>query len=257
MEKKERKAFNFYRSYYEIAMELPKKERLEFLTALIKIQFTGEATELTGMAKFAYLSQKHSIDRQLEGLKHAEKRGLPSNVPPQGKPTISSELPPPQVQVQGQVQVQEKGQVQVKVKDKEKSAEAKKLHAEIKNIFLDFYLKKFKESYYWDAKNATNLNYLIKKIEFKIKEKFPGENLTNEKIKQGFEFTLSKVTDPWLLQNFSIPNINSKFNELISQSQNKTPKNDTTQDRINGRNEHARQALERLRQFEYNANNKE
>ena len=62
-----RKAFNFFHSYYEVAKELNDKDRLAFLDALLKKQFTGCDTELTGMAKFAYLSQKHSIDSQIKG----------------------------------------------------------------------------------------------------------------------------------------------------------------------------------------------
>ncbi len=62
-----RKAFNFYRSYYEVAQELNEKDRLAFYDALLKRQFTGVETELIGMAKFAYLSQKHSIDQQIKG----------------------------------------------------------------------------------------------------------------------------------------------------------------------------------------------
>ena len=62
-----RKGFNFYRSYYDVAKELNDKDRLAFYDALMKRQFTGVETELTGMAKFAFLSQKHSIDQQIKG----------------------------------------------------------------------------------------------------------------------------------------------------------------------------------------------
>jgi len=62
-----RKAFNFFKSYYDVALELSDSDRLAFYDALIKIQFTGKHTELSGMSKFAFLSQKHSIDSQLYG----------------------------------------------------------------------------------------------------------------------------------------------------------------------------------------------
>jgi hypothetical protein len=62
-----RKAFNFFHSYYEVAKELNDKDRLAFLDALLKKQFTGCDSELIGMSKFAYLSQKHSIDAQIKG----------------------------------------------------------------------------------------------------------------------------------------------------------------------------------------------
>ena len=53
-----RKGFNFYRSYFDVAMELPDKDRLAFYDALAKRQFLGEEPTLTGMAKLAYISQK-------------------------------------------------------------------------------------------------------------------------------------------------------------------------------------------------------
>jgi len=71
-----RKTFNFYRSYWDVANELNDKDRLAFYDALMKRQFTGVETDLDGMVKFAYLSQKHSIDRQIEGYENKTKEPL-------------------------------------------------------------------------------------------------------------------------------------------------------------------------------------
>lgn len=62
-----RKGFNFYRSYWEVAQELNDKDRLSFYDALLKRQFTGVEDELSGLARFAFISQKHSIDQQIKG----------------------------------------------------------------------------------------------------------------------------------------------------------------------------------------------
>ena len=64
---KDRLAFKFYRSYFDVAKELPEKERLEFIWALLNKQFENTNTELTGLAKFAYISQEHSIKAQVQG----------------------------------------------------------------------------------------------------------------------------------------------------------------------------------------------
>ena len=81
-----REAFNFYRSYWEVANELNDKDRLAFYDALMKRQFTGIESDLVGMSKFAYLSQKHSIDRQVKGYEDKTKRSLsdPNQDPTQG-----------------------------------------------------------------------------------------------------------------------------------------------------------------------------
>jgi len=83
---KMRQAFNFYRSYWEVANELNDKDRLAFYDALLTRQFTGEETDLKGLVKFAYLSQKHSIDKQIKGYEDKTKRPLqdPTLDPTQG-----------------------------------------------------------------------------------------------------------------------------------------------------------------------------
>lgn len=67
---KKRKGFNFYESYYQVVRELDDdKDKLDFLMALLSRQFEGiEPTNLSKMASFAYKSQQHSIDKQVEGF---------------------------------------------------------------------------------------------------------------------------------------------------------------------------------------------
>jgi hypothetical protein len=88
----ERPLFKFYRSYWNVANELCDKDRLSFYDALIKKQFTGEETNLKGMANFAYISQKHNIDAQVKGF--TDKTGVILNpiAPPIAPPTIQLEL---------------------------------------------------------------------------------------------------------------------------------------------------------------------
>ena len=124
-----RKAFNFFESYYTVALMLENdKDRLQYYDALMKKQFTNVDTELDGLAKFAYLSQKHSIEKQLNGYFSQSKDAdfkevdiylaLPTEAPTQGAMPAPTEAPTvvPSVQVQGKGQVQ----VQEKVKEQEK-----------------------------------------------------------------------------------------------------------------------------------------
>jgi len=104
---KNRKAFNFYRSYYDVAKELPEENRLDFLMAILEMQFTGEEPELSGIAKFAFISQKHSIIRQIEGYKS----GINGGRPPKGTPNHPPKGTHNQVQGEEKEQVQEKDEV--------------------------------------------------------------------------------------------------------------------------------------------------
>lgn len=89
----ERKHFKFYRSYYEVAQELPPEEGYHFLMAVFEKQFCDKEPELKGMAKFAYISQKHSIEAQVKGYKDRQLRNNPSEAP-SAPPTVGgSEAP--------------------------------------------------------------------------------------------------------------------------------------------------------------------
>ena len=74
MKETKRKGFNFYRSYYDVFNELPEKDKLAFIKALLNKQFLDEEPEkLTGMVKFAWISQYNSIDQQVKGYKSKSK----------------------------------------------------------------------------------------------------------------------------------------------------------------------------------------
>jgi hypothetical protein len=67
--KNERKHFKFYKSYYDVFCELKnEKEKIAYIEAIFKKQFFNIETELNGMAKFAYISQKHNINNQVQGF---------------------------------------------------------------------------------------------------------------------------------------------------------------------------------------------
>jgi hypothetical protein len=128
-----RKAFNFFRSYYEVANELTDKDRLAFYDALMLEQFTGQKTELKGMAKFAYISQQHSIDAQINGFNQRLKRGDIPLEPLSSLPPMAGATPPPKAQE--------------KEKEEEKGKDIKDISKtsliEIEKIFLE------KTAYNW------------------------------------------------------------------------------------------------------------
>jgi hypothetical protein len=102
-----RKAFNFYRSYYDVGCELSDKDRLAFYDAIMTLQFKGEYTPLKGVSKFAFLSQKHSIDAQIKGYYDKTKDPMfaPCQGGIQGGWQQEEEKGQEKVQVQGQLQV--------------------------------------------------------------------------------------------------------------------------------------------------------
>ena len=75
----QRLMFKFYKSYFDIAQELDAKDRLAFYDALLNKQFLDIEPDLNGLAKFAYISQKHNIDKQIKGWK--DKMNIPTTDP--------------------------------------------------------------------------------------------------------------------------------------------------------------------------------
>lgn len=108
----------------------------------------------------------------------------------------------------------------LKEKRKPPTKEEKELRAKCKTIFMEHYKSLVGSEYYWTPKDAVQLIELTNKIKFKVKERFGEQQLSNDKIQLGFETILKSITDKWLLSNFSIPNINSKFNEIFTQAKN-------------------------------------
>ena len=79
---KNRKQFKFYRSYFDIISELENDtDKLNYLLSILEFQFNGIEIPLQGMAKFAFKSQKHSLDRQLKGFIDATLQDTPTDTP--------------------------------------------------------------------------------------------------------------------------------------------------------------------------------
>jgi hypothetical protein len=106
-----RKAFNFYYSYFDVWNELSDKDKVAFMDALLKRQFWGvEPEKLSGTAKFAYISQRHSIDAQVQGYKDKTDSEL---APPSAGGSEPPSAPP---SVQGKGKGEDKGKEEEKGK---------------------------------------------------------------------------------------------------------------------------------------------
>jgi len=193
-----RKGFNFYRSYFDVAMELPDKDRLAFYDALAKRQFLGEEPTLTGMAKLAYISQKYVIDAQVKGwedktgtsLKVVEKQEV--NTPCQGGcqgGTCGGSYAP-------------------SVQEKEKEKEEVKEKVNI-NIVSDE-IKKLKESFIDFNKWLDSETIFVRKIKtqmteeqfIKLKKKYNSTQIMNTILNlENYKDATKKYTSVYLTVN--------------------------------------------------------
>jgi len=117
----ERSLFKFYKSYFDVASELLDSDRLLFYDAIMNKQFNGTEPSLTGMSKFAYISQKHSIDAQVKGWEDKIGFILGTPIEPPTIPPIEHPIEPPFIDPSIQEEEKEEVKEEVKVKEKKKT----------------------------------------------------------------------------------------------------------------------------------------
>jgi len=102
------------------------------------------------------------------------------------------------------------------------------LNAKARKVFEEHYHNTFSENYYWTAKDAGNMAKLLSALKFRLEQKgLPDET---EDVINALQSFLESIYDKWILANYSVPVIFSKFNEIITQAKEK--KDDQKKDNI-------------------------
>ena len=102
-------------------------------------------------------------------------------------------------------------------KGDKKTVDESSLNYRAKELFISHFLKLFGNPYYWTAKDAGQMNQLLKKLSFQMKEKARGAEISDNDILSALNVFLNGINDKWINENFSVSVICSKFNEIISQ----------------------------------------
>ena len=104
--------------------------------------------------------------------------------------------------------------------EKPKRKRAKKtvpsLNAKARKVFEAHYKATFDADYYWTAKDAGNMSDLLGKLKYQRTQKgLPNED---DDVLSALSAFLEAINDNWIMENFSVAIINSKFNELRAQA---------------------------------------
>lgn len=95
---------------------------------------------------------------------------------------------------------------------------ANSLNANARKAFEEYFRNTFGEEYYWTAKDAGNMCQLLRKLKFSREQRqMPVDDAS---VLYALQVFLTSVKDSWLLDNFSVANINSKYNEIVSKAKN-------------------------------------
>ena len=104
-----------------------------------------------------------------------------------------------------------------------RTREEKTLITRAREIFEEYYEKTYGQSYYWEAKDAKNMGDLLRKITFSRKNRKVPLPVDDDSILDAFKTFLESINKNWIHNNFSVPKINSQYNDIISEIKNRKP----------------------------------
>lgn len=129
-----------------------------------------------------------------------------------------------------------RGGVKAEPKPKKASAPKKKeppkLVTRAREFFETFYEQEYESAYYWEAKDAVAMKKLLQKISYSREHRPVPLPIDDDSVLDALSKFLSSIEKAWLRDNFSITNINSQYNNIISEIRNRS-KSLTPNDRYN------------------------
>ncbi len=90
------------------------------------------------------------------------------------------------------------------------------LNKKSREAFEARYFRLFKEKYYWQAKDAGNMTRLLNALKHQREQKGLSNENNVEVVAALTSFLNEAVKDEWIVKNFSISVLFSKFNEIVS-----------------------------------------
>lgn len=103
---------------------------------------------------------------------------------------------------------------------KKKPEEEYTLTYKARLAFADFYKNKFGEAYYFSKQDMKMLSELLKKIKYSRTERAKPLSVDDDSLLSAFKELLSMIQTKWIIENFSISNITSKYNEIVQDIKN-------------------------------------
>lgn len=101
---------------------------------------------------------------------------------------------------------------------KKSSKSFKEINSKARSLFKEHFSTTFGNDYYWTAKDAGAMTQLLQKITFsRTQKEMPVDD---DSMLYALEKFLSSIKEGWIFENFSVTNLNSKYNEIVAQARN-------------------------------------
>ena len=165
-------------------------------SGVILIKTTNRFSDITICKYDDYQTNEQTNEQQLKNIRNKEEKKERNNSPNGGLSASAFDAQ--------------------KEKPKAKQKKEPTIVTKARNIFEPFFEKKTGEKYYWKAADAVQMKRLINQLKFSRANK----NLptTDDDLLVALQVFLDKINDNWMLANLSVPNISSKYNELVVQA---------------------------------------
>lgn len=75
--------------------------------------------------------------------------------------------------------------------------------------------------YYWEAKDASNMKALLKKIAYSRKTRDNPLPVDDDSLLSALESFLNVINNKWVMEHFTVPIINSQYNAIITELKQK------------------------------------
>lgn len=111
-------------------------------------------------------------------------------------------------------------------KPKKKSAPKKKEPPKIvtraREIFEAYYEQEYESAYYWEAKDAVAMKKLLQKISYSREHRPVPLPIDDDSVLDALTKFLASIEKAWLRDNFSVTNISSQYNNIVSEIRNRS-----------------------------------
>lgn len=94
--------------------------------------------------------------------------------------------------------------------------EGEGINLKARSLFEKHFMDIYENNYYWSAKDAGAMSGLLQKITFSRTQK--KMSVDDDSMLYALQALLSSIKEGWIFENFSVTNINSKYNEIVSQA---------------------------------------
>lgn len=109
-----------------------------------------------------------------------------------------------------------------KKKSTPKKKDPPKIVTRAREIFEAYYEQEYESAYYWEAKDAVAMKKLLQKISYSREHRPVPLPRDDDSVLDALTKFLSSIEKAWLRDNFSVTNISSQYNNIVSEIRNRS-----------------------------------